>query len=124
MILALEFCHLHGPYLERQSEQSDKALCIVVVVEFACSEGGQGLTVERVGGGGSGLDDIALVQLEFYLSGYILLRLFHKSLNGLTQRGEPLSFIDNLSEFVSHIFFDLHGSPIQHKFFELSMGLH
>ena len=46
-----------------------------MVVKIAGGEGSQGFAVDGVGGGGSRFDDVALVQLEFDGSRYILLSL-------------------------------------------------
>lgn len=45
----------------------------MVVVEITGGEGGQGFVVQGVGRGGSGFDDVAFVELEFYFSGYVFL---------------------------------------------------
>ena len=37
--------HLHSPYLKGEPEQGDEAVCVMVVVQVACGEGSQGLTV-------------------------------------------------------------------------------
>ena len=42
-----------------------------MVIQVSGGEACQGLAVEGVGRGGSGLDDIALVELELHLAGHI-----------------------------------------------------
>ena len=73
-ILAL-FLHLHCTHLAGEAKQIDEALCIMVIVQIAGGEGSDALIVERVGRSGASLDDIALVELEFYLAGHIFLSL-------------------------------------------------
>ena len=83
-----------------------------MVVQLSGGEGGQGLTVQGVGGGGSGFDDVAFVKLEFYLSGYILLGGFHESLNSFPEGSEPFSLIYDLGHLVAHILLGLHGGSV------------
>ena len=119
------FHHLHCANLQRKSEQGDEAVCVVVVVQVAGREGCQGLIVQGVGGGGSGLDDIALVELELYFSGHVLLGGLHECLDGLAQRGEPFSFVYDLGELVAQLLLCLHGGAVKDQLLELVMcGLH
>lgn len=46
IILIFQLLHLHGADFQRQTEQVDKAVGIVVVVEFACCEAGERLAVQ------------------------------------------------------------------------------
>ncbi len=45
----------------------------MMVVQLSGRKACQGFTVERIGRSGSSFDDVALVELEFYFSGYIFL---------------------------------------------------
>ena len=93
-LVFLYFRHFHSPNLERQTEQGDESVRIVMIVEISGGEGSKGFTVQAVGGGGSRLDDIALVEFELHLSGDIFLGGLHKCLNGFPERGEPFALID------------------------------
>lgn len=63
--------HLHGANLAGKAEEIDEALRVVVVVEIAGGEGCDALVVKCVRRGGAGLDDVALVELEFHLARHI-----------------------------------------------------
>ena len=78
--LLLSLGHFHSTYFQRQSEQGDKAVSVVVVVEITGGKGSQGFAVQGVWGGGSGFDDVAFVQFEFYFTGRILLCRFNECL--------------------------------------------
>ena len=60
----------------------------MVIVHIAGSERSDTLIIECVGGSGAGLDDVALVKLEFHFAGHILLGGFDKGLDRLADRGE------------------------------------
>ena len=92
----------------------------MVVVQVAGGEGSQGLVVQGVGRGGSGLDDIALVELELHFSGHVLLGHIHKCLDGLAQRGEPFSFVYDLGELVAQVLFRLHGGAVENELLQLA----
>ena len=51
---------------------------------------------------GSGLDDVALVELEFHFTGYIFLGLLDESLLSLTERSEPFAFVYQACELCTH----------------------
>ena len=69
LFLVVFFFHqLHGTHFQRQSEQIDESVRIVVVVEITGCEACEGFAVQRVWGGRSSLDNIAFVQLEFHFS--------------------------------------------------------
>ena len=84
----------------------------MVVIQITGGEGSQGLTVQAVRRGGAGLDDVALVQLKLNFAGHILLSAGNESLNSLTQRGEPLAFVYDLSKLVAHVLLGLHGGAV------------
>lgn len=45
-ILVFQLLHLHSAYLQRQAEQVDKAVSVVMVIELACREACEGFAVE------------------------------------------------------------------------------
>ena len=114
---------LHGAYLGGKAEQIDEAFRIVMVVQVAGGEGSDGLVVQGIGRGGPGLDNVALVQLELHFAGHIFLGLLDEGLHRLAQRGEPFSFVYDLSEFVAHV--QLHGGglAVQNQLLQLLMRL-
>src|SRR5699024_5845172 len=112
LLILLYFLEFHSPNLQRQSEEGDEAGSVLVVVHVAGLEGGQGLVVQAVGGGGSRLDNVALVQLHLYFSGDILLGGFHKCLDGFPERSKPFSFVDYLSQLAAEFFLGLHGFTV------------
>ncbi len=87
---------LHGAHLQRQTEQVDEAVGVMVVIEITSGEACKRLTVQRVGRCGSGFCDITLVELEFYFTGHIFLGAFNESLDGFPKWGKPFTFIDYL----------------------------
>ena len=84
----------------------------MVVIEIAGGEAGQRLAVKRVGRGCAGLDDVALIELELYFAGDILLSGFHESTDGVAERREPFALVDNLCELVANVLLGLHGGPV------------
>ena len=48
-----------------------------MIIQITGGEGSQVLIVQRVRRSGSCLDDVALVELEFYFTGYIFLGLLN-----------------------------------------------
>ena len=93
----------HGADLQGKAEEGNESLRVVVVVQIACGKACQRLAVERVGGGGAGLDDVALVELEFHFAGHILLGGLHECLDSLTQGSKPLALVYDLSHLVAHV---------------------
>ena len=87
-----------------------------MVVKITCCEACEGLTVERVWGSSSGFDDVSFVKLEFYFTGHIFLCGLYKSLYCFAEWCEPFSFVYDLGELVTHIFFHFHGSAVENEF--------
>ena len=85
LLVSLKLLHLHGADLGGKAEQIDEALCVVMVVQIACGKRSDALIVERIGGSGSGLNDIALVKLEFHFACNAALGGFDKRLYCLAQ---------------------------------------
>ena len=50
-------------YLDRQTEQVDKARCVRLVVYVVLTEGSNLLAVQRIGAPNTCVDDVALVKL-------------------------------------------------------------
>ena len=95
-----------------------------MIVQISGGEGSQGFIVQAVWRGGSGFDDIAFVQFEFYFSGHVFLGGFHKCLQRLAKRGEPFAFVDYLSKLAAKFLLHFHGVAIQDQFFQLVMCFH
>ena len=53
---------LHCAHLGGKAKEIDEAFRIMVIVQIAGGEGSDGLIVQGVGGSGSGLNDVALVE--------------------------------------------------------------
>ena len=51
-----------------------------MIIQISRGEGSDALIVKRIGRGGSRLDNVALVKLEFYLAGHIFLCFLDKCL--------------------------------------------
>lgn len=67
----LQLLHLHCTNLQRQTEQGDESVCIVVIVEIAGGEGSKRLIVQAVRRRLAGFDDVAFEQFEFYFACYV-----------------------------------------------------
>ena len=94
---------LHGTNLAGETEQVDKAFCIVVIVQVTGCEGCDALIVQRVRGSSTGFDDIALVEFEFYFTGYVLLGGFDECLHCFAKRCKPFPFVYDLCKLVAEI---------------------
>ena len=73
-----------------------------MVIQITGGEGSQVLIVQRVRRSGSGFDDVALVELEFYFTGYIFLSLLDECLLCFTERSEPFAFVYQACKFRTH----------------------
>ena len=118
------FHHLHCTNLQRKSEQGDESGCVMVIVKVAGREACQRFIVKAVRRGCAGLDDIALVKLELYFSGHVLLGGLYECLDGLAQRGEPFSFVNDLCELAAELLLCLHGLTVKDQLLELVMCGH
>ena len=96
----------------------------MVIVEIAGGEACQGLAVERIRGGRSGLDDVALVKLELDFTGHIFLCGGDKCFHCVAERGVPFALVYDMSELVAHILFHFHGSTVKYQLLELLMCFH
>ena len=72
----------------------------MVIVEIAGGEACQGLAVERIRGGRSGFDDVALVKFELNFTGYIFLGGLYECLYSVAKRSKPFSFVNDLSQLI------------------------
>ena len=81
-------------HLQRQTEQVDEAVGVMVVIEITSGEACKD-SLYRVGDVVPGFD-ITLVELEFYFTGHIFLGAFNESLDGFSKWGKPFAFIDYL----------------------------
>ena len=96
----------------------------MVIVKVTGREACQRFIVKAVRRGCAGLDDIALVKLELYFSGHVLLGGLYECLDGLTQRGEPFSFVNDLCELAAELFLCLHGLTVKDQLLKLVMCSH
>ena len=78
-------------YVDRQTEQVDEALCILLVVNVFCVEGCNLFIVQSVRRSYAGIDDVALVQLQLDITGNGLLCLSYECRQCFPQRGVPLA---------------------------------
>ena len=97
----------------------DKAGGIRLVINRIFAEGRQFLAVQAVGGYGARGNDVALVQLQLYITCHGLLRAFHKGRKRLAQRGIPLAVVYKIGKFLRHQRFVVRGLLIQTKHFQL-----
>ena len=104
-LAVIHFLHLHRTNLERQSEQINEPVRIMMVIQIAGREACKGFTVQRIWGSRSGFDDITFIELELHFTGHILLSALYKCLNGLAKRCEPFALIYDLRQLVAHRFF-------------------
>ena len=88
----------HCLNFDRQTEQVDEARAVLLVLDVVLGEGRDVLVIERIGRGDAGVDDVALVQLEFDVTGDRLLRAVDERGQRLAQRSEPLSVVDEVGE--------------------------
>ena len=95
-----------------------------MIIHITGCEGCQRLVVQAVWRSGTGFDDVAFVQFEFYFAGYIFLCGFYESLDRFTQWCEPFSFVYNLCELAAQFFLGFHGFTIQDQFFQLIVSFH
>ena len=72
--------------MDRQTEQVDKALCVLLVVNVFCIEGCNFFIIQSVRRSYAGIDDVALVQFQLNITGNGLLGLVYESSQCLTQR--------------------------------------
>ena len=90
----------HCLNLDRKTEECDKT-CTVFLVVIAFAEGRYLLGVQGVGAPDTGVDHIALVELQLDGAGNHLLGFIHEGGEGFPQGGEPLAVVDQ------HDFFNL-----------------
>ena len=62
LLIIFYFHHFHSTNLQRQTEQCDKSVCVVMIVKISGSERSQRFIVQAVWRSSSCLDDIAFVQ--------------------------------------------------------------
>ena len=89
VVVFLQFLHFHRTDLQRQTEQGDESVCIVVIVEIAGGEGSKRLVVQAVRRRLAGFDDVAFEQFEFYFACYVFLGYINECLDCLAQRSVP-----------------------------------
>ncbi len=123
-LLSLNFLHLHCTNLQWQSEQIDKSVSIMMVIQITCSEACKRFTVQRIRRCLAGTDDISLVKSEFDFTGHILLRYIDKCLDCFTKWCEPFSFVYDLCELASKFFLASIVSRSRIKFFKLFVSCH
>ena len=84
-----------------------------MVVQFTGGEGSQGLTVQAVRRGGTGFDDVAFVQFQFYFTGNRFLSFVNECIESFSQRSEPLTVVNQISVFQSNLSFVVSGFFVQ-----------
>ena len=74
ILVVFNFCKLHSTNFQRQTEQSDESVSVVVVIHITGCEGSKGLIVKAVWRSCTILDDVSFVKFEFNFTGYIFPR--------------------------------------------------
>ena len=69
-------------FLDRETEEVDEALSVVLVIVFVDAEGRGLFVVEGERGGYAGVDEVALVELEFDVAGDGFVRLVDERADG------------------------------------------
>ena len=72
-------------FLDRETEEVDEALSVVLVVVFVDAEGRGLFVVEGERGGYAGVDEVALVEFEFDVAGDGFVRLVDERADGFPE---------------------------------------
>ena len=105
--------------MDRQTEQVDEALCVLLIVNIFCIEGCNFFIVQGVRRSNAGIDDVALVQLQLDITGNGLLGFVYESSQCFPQRCVPLTVVYDVSELDAQILlgscsFLVQGNGFQH----------
>ena len=76
--------------MNRQTEQIDEAFCILLVVNIFCIKGCNFFIIQGVRRSNTSIDDIALIQLQLYITSNSLLGFIYESSQSFPQRCIPL----------------------------------
>ena len=80
-------------YGNGKSPQIDEALAVLLIVNVILTKGCDLLGVKRPVTPSACLNDVALVELESYLTGNVLLSLVNKCGKSLSEGSEPLTVV-------------------------------
>ncbi len=109
--------HFHG-----QAEQVDEALGIRLVVHVVLAERGEVFAVQAERRLAPHRRAGALVELHADRAGHLFLRLGYDSVQGLTQRREPLPEVDELCVAVGDLLLVVQRLAVQHQALQLVVG--
>ena len=101
-----------------QAEQVDETGGIRLVVIVILTEGRGLLIVQGVRAGDTGVDHVALVELQLDVAGDGFLQVVGEGADGLTQRGEPLAVVDQLAHLLGQLCLEVHGLLVQRDGFQ------
>ena len=104
--------------MDRQTEQVDEAVSVLLVVNVVLVEGSEVLAVEGIRRCYAGIDDVALVELQLNVAGAGLLGLVNECVHSFAQGSVPLTVVYDVSVLLSQTSLVVLGLLVQADGFE------